>query len=80
MKHSKTLILYETPNEKVICIYGSQIFDATQNETQQATIEELKRLGGKRKKRDNIFQYFKLSGDNLQSSKRANSKNRTTSV
>ena len=33
VKHPKTSILYETPNGKVICIYGNQIFDATQNET-----------------------------------------------
>ena len=42
MKHPKTPILYETPNWKVICIYGSQIFDANQNKTQQETIKELK--------------------------------------
>ena len=72
MKHPKTPILYETPNGKVICIYGSQIFDATQNKAHQATIEEIIRLGGKRKKRDNNFQYFKLSGDKIQSSKKSN--------
>ena len=71
-KHPKTPILYETPNGNVICIYRSQIFDATQNESQEATNDAIKILGGKRKKLYIKYQYFKLSCDKIQSSKKSN--------
>ena len=53
-------ILYETPDKKIICIYQSQIFDATQHKTQTATIEAFKKLGGEQKNQEDNYIYFKL--------------------
>ena len=53
-------ILYETPDKKIICIYQSQIFDATQHKTQTATIEAFKKLGGEQKNKEDNYIYFKL--------------------
>ena len=73
LRYCETPILYETPNEKVICIYRSQIFDATQSETVIATTDEFKKLDGKRKKLCNIYKYYKLTWDKIKSSNKSSS-------
>ena len=80
LRYCETPILYETPNEKVICIYRNQIFDATQSESVTATTDELEKLMGKRKKLYNLHKYYKLTWDKIQSSNKSSSDEQVSGV